>query len=504
MANNQAMVSAVQQERLLTIWQLGGAGPDPVGLTTARRQLDDALSALGSSISALRSTGATELQQQLSDFNGLQAQLLRIREQVDAGSMPIPDVYMFFSAMLSGFDRTGIALIENNAPAVGVAVEMTNNLHTLRAVEAMSRSSTLTAATLNESAPLPTPLTAELRNLIGFYHTYFEQLARQPTAEGRQTKSIVESPAWQRLSVTEDAITQPVKTRTATTPALPLSAREWRDAATEVSEHLLELWGTHVAQSLDLAAKTASRDAKKSAVAGSAVLGLAIAAFLVALWLANRLIGRLWRLRVETLALAEVALPETMARLAAGANLDPETEAAQLDFGNDELGSVATAFNRAHTAAIGAAITAARTQTGVRAVFLNIAHRSQLVVHRQLEILDAAESRQEDPTLLDIFFRLDHLATRERRNAEKLIVLAGGHPVRQWRRPVPLVDVIRSAIGEHSTTPGYTSAGCRIFCSPATRCRTSPISSPNWSTTPRCSRRRNRACSSPVIRQARE
>lgn len=261
----------------------------------------------------MRSTGATELQQQLSDFNGLQAQLLRIREQVDAGSMPIPDVYMFFSAMLSGFDRTGIALIENNAPAVGVAVEMTNNLHTLRAVEAMSRSSTLTAATLNESAPLPTPLTAELRNLIGFYHTYFEQLARQPTAEGRQTKSIVESPAWQRLSVTEDAITQPVKTRTATTPALPLSAREWRDAATEVSEHLLELWGTHVAQSLDLAAKTASRDAKKSAVAGSAVLGLAIAAFLVALWLANRLIGRLWRLRVETLALAEVALPETMA-----------------------------------------------------------------------------------------------------------------------------------------------------------------------------------------------
>ncbi|MGY2063735.1 sensor histidine kinase, partial [Nocardia gipuzkoensis] len=109
---------------------------------------------------------------------------------------------------------------------------------------------------------------------------------------------------------------------------------------------------------------------------------------------------------------------------------------------------VAKAFNQAHTAAVAAAVTEARTREGVRSVFLNIAHRSQMVVHRQLEILDEAEQKQEDPALLETFFKLDHLATRERRNAENLIILGGGQPGRQWRRPVPLVELVRSSVGE--------------------------------------------------------
>jgi signal transduction histidine kinase len=178
------------------------------------------------------------------------------------------------------------------------------------------------------------------------------------------------------------------------------------------------------------------------------VLIVAIVMFALSLWLANRLVGRLKRLRNETLALADERLPETMRRLGAGEEVDAENEAAHLDFGNDEIGSVADAFNRAHTAAVAAAVAEARTRQGVRAVFLNIAHRSQIVVHRQLELLDEAERRQEDPALLDTFFRLDHLATRERRNAENLIILGGGEPGRQWRRPVPLMELVRSAVGE--------------------------------------------------------
>src|SRR4030095_96031 len=45
-------------------------------------------------------------------------------------------------------------------------------------------------------------------------------------------------------------------------------------------------------------------------------------------------------------------------------------------------------------------------------------------------------------------FRLDHLATRMRRNAESLLVLAGIEPPRQWAAPVRLTDVIRAALGE--------------------------------------------------------
>ncbi|MEV0110077.1 ATP-binding protein [Nocardia sp. NPDC050799] len=70
------------------------------------------------------------------------------------------------------------------------------------------------------------------------------------------------------------------------------------------------------------------------------------------------------------------------------------------------------------------------------------------MAHRQLEVLDAAESREENPALLNLLFKLDHLATRERRNAEKLIILSGERPGRQWRNPVPLRDIVRSAIAE--------------------------------------------------------
>lgn len=221
---------------------------------------------------------------------------------------------------------------------------------------------------------------------------------------------------------------------------------EWRSAQEQLSVPVIDAWKSLNDHANQIAADEGKRTATNSLWAGAAVLALALVAFLLSLWLANRLIGRLKRLRNETLDLAEVELPETMRKLAAGEQIDPQ--AAHLDFGDDEIGSVAKAFNRAHTAAVSAAVTEARTREGVRAVFLNIAHRSQMVVHRQLEVLDEAEQRQEDPAMLDAFFRLDHLATRERRNAENLVILGGGQPGRQWRTPVPLVDLVRSAISE--------------------------------------------------------
>jgi hypothetical protein len=70
-------------------------------------------------------------------------------------------------------------------------------------------------------------------------------------------------------------------------------------------------------------------------------------------------------------------------------------------------------------------------------------------VHRQLSLLDVMERKRDiDPKDLEELFRLDHLATRMRRNAENLIVLSGAIPARGWRRSVPMVDVVRAAVGE--------------------------------------------------------
>jgi hypothetical protein len=81
-------------------------------------------------------------------------------------------------------------------------------------------------------------------------------------------------------------------------------------------------------------------------------------------------------------------------------------------------------------------------------VFVNIAHRSQVLVHRQLKVLDRVERAEDDPDQLELLFELDHLTTRARRNAENLLILGGHRSGRQWRNPVSLLAVVRSAIAE--------------------------------------------------------
>ena len=186
----------------------------------------------------------------------------------------------------------------------------------------------------------------------------------------------------------------------------------------------------------------------RSVLLGSLVLVLAVGAFVTAIVLANGLVRLLRRLREKTLELAGETLPSMVARIADGELVDPESEMAMLDHGSDEIGQVAEAFNTAQRTAVAAAVTEARIRGGINKVFLDIAHRSQLVVHRQLELLDVAEAKQSDPEHLELLFQLDHLATRARRNAENLLILGGGQPGRKWRRPAPLEDIVRSAVSE--------------------------------------------------------
>ena len=78
----------------------------------------------------------------------------------------------------------------------------------------------------------------------------------------------------------------------------------------------------------------------------------------------------------------------------------------------------------------------------------NLARRSQGLVDRQLELIDELERSEVDPDRLDELFRMDHLATRMRRNVENLIVLSGVDQRRRWSASVPLRDVVEAAVAE--------------------------------------------------------
>jgi signal transduction histidine kinase len=113
----------------------------------------------------------------------------------------------------------------------------------------------------------------------------------------------------------------------------------------------------------------------------------------------------------------------------------------------DEIGRLAEAFNAVHQVAVRVAVEQAALRRSIGDMILNLARRSQSLIDRQLELIDELEREAEDDDL-EQMFKLDHLATRMRRNAENLIVLSGAEPLRRWRGPVAISDVVKSAVDE--------------------------------------------------------
>ncbi|GAB0102321.1 hypothetical protein JMUB6875_12880 [Nocardia sp. JMUB6875] len=464
-APTRELIEAVEAERQLTLWRIAGMDIDIRQLTTARLRLDNALRVLAPTQSTLTAMGPESMGKATDAIAQVTKALTGLRSGIDTGTVALADAYAFYNRIPQSV-MAGVEVAQKTAPDAATAVELTQAADVLRSLEAMSRAYALGAA-LIEGNDLSPALGMEYLSLVGYYRTRVDGIATSPDEEqAAAAKALVSSAAWQRLGVIEPVLAQRTlpqadtagsgpggATKRTTPQSLPISIADWQRSAEEVTHGLADLWQAENTEAQHLASAAASDTTRKSLWAGIGMVVVALAAILVALMLANRIIGRLRRLRDRTFALADEQLPETMRRLAAGEHLDAEVETPTLDFGHDEIGQVAEAFGHAHASAVTAAVTEARTREGVKSVFLNIAHRSQVVVHRQLEILDAAESQQEDPALLDIYFRLDHLATRERRNAENLIILAGGRPGRQWRNPVPLLELVRSAVGE---TADYT------------------------------------------------
>ncbi|GAA2383991.1 hypothetical protein Cme02nite_69720 [Catellatospora methionotrophica] len=260
---------------------------------------------------------------------------------------------------------------------------------------------------------------------------------------------VLEGPALTRLEQVEDLVVA----RARANEAPPVDAAEWRAAFDPALSALAQL-------DIDLAEATIVR-AKGPTILVivrlilAAGLGLiaVVASIVLSITTARAIVTQLRLLRDAADELATSRLPGVVRRLRAGEEVDVVAEAPPLAFGNDEIGQVGQAFNAVQETAIRATVEQAELRRSVRDLFLSLARRSQTLVHRQLTMLDAMERRATDAAELDELFRVDHLATRMRRNAENLIVLAGAVPGRGWRRTIPVVDVIRAAVAEVEEYP---------------------------------------------------
>ncbi|MFE8945412.1 nitrate- and nitrite sensing domain-containing protein, partial [Streptomyces sp. NPDC007856] len=252
----------------------------------------------------------------------------------------------------------------------------------------------------------------------------------------------------------KDATTAPLRTAEQTvigtdsgTPR-GVTAQSWDSAAASVLDALGTLDDQVGDRLQDRTHPVAMRVILQAAVAG--LLGLVALVFSVFLSvrIGRGLIRDLRQLRLEAHEASGVRLPSVMRRLSAGEQVDVETEVPRLEYDKNEMGEVGQALNTLQRAAVEAAVKQAELRSGVSEVFVNLARRSQVLLHKQLTLLDTMERRTEDTDELADLFRLDHLTTRMRRHAEGLVILSGAAPSRQWRRPVQLMDVVRAAVAE--------------------------------------------------------
>jgi signal transduction histidine kinase len=241
----------------------------------------------------------------------------------------------------------------------------------------------------------------------------------------------------------------------AQSPSTPLTAHGSLTAQSWYSNMAATIGGARTVADGLVTSTTARANALRSQATQNLIITSVVALFLLVLVLlvstvvARSLTRPLRKLRTDALDVAGHRLPEMVRRLSQSEGTDESVDIEPIGVtSTDEIGEVARAFDQVHREAVRLAADEAMLRGNLNAMFINLSRRSQSLIERQLSLIDSLEQSEQDPGRLSSLFRLDHLATRMRRNSENLLVLAGHEVTRRWSQPVPLVDVLRAAISE--------------------------------------------------------
>jgi signal transduction histidine kinase len=233
---------------------------------------------------------------------------------------------------------------------------------------------------------------------------------------------------------------------------LPASARwnpqNWRLRTKLVALTVVPLLLAVVLGALQIA--DSAKNSSSAAVRDAVIIGVALLLCLALLIVVARSILKPVRvLRASAFDVADRRLPAVIEQLRTteGRTKNVKIEPVPV-YSREDVGQVARAFDAVHSEAVRLASEQAALRANVNDMFVNLSRRTQGLVERQLRLIDDLELGEQDADRLGSLFRLDHLATRMRRNGENLLVLAGAELRQRSGEPVPVVDVLRAAVSE--------------------------------------------------------
>lgn len=442
-----AFVTAVQAERTAALRYAATPGKgDPAELRAAGRTSDaaakkllDGANASSADAGLLDSVLPGRIDRLETDAEGLAG----LRAEASGDGAKVTDLHTAYSTMIEhAFAVSGALTGEERTSAASEARVV---LELARAREALAQEQAILAA----GRAAGTLTKDQYALFVGAVATQ-RQLLAPAVADLRPGhrsayNTVLQSGSYESLQAIENRV------------------RSAGPGASAVSAGFLTQWDGSAKSVLDGLAK-AEKSAGTAAVSqvnafgwdtlgasGVAVaLGLVgvLLSLLVSVLVGRGLIVELLDLRNSALEVAGRRLPQAMRRLHAGQGVDIDAEAPMRRLAGGELAQVGTALTAVQRAALKAASERAELLSGISGVYVSIARRSQVLLHRQLDLLDGMEQRQRDPAELQDLYRIDYLATRMRRHSESLLILSGIAPGRGWRDPIPLSEVLRAAVAE--------------------------------------------------------
>ncbi|MFI0452555.1 nitrate- and nitrite sensing domain-containing protein [Actinomadura sp. 6N118] len=487
----QDLIAALQKERRLSLWQIGTGGAqtsDRAALEAQRRVTDRAREKIqrNTKDGGLRGELQAPVVRRMDAFVLRMGALDAVRRTIDADVAERTRTLEEFAGMIDA----GFAIYSAVAPGNADIAMDARTLTTIgRAREVLSREDALLTGALAAGRFTATER-ATFAQMVGAQrYLYFDSTPQLAGADLVRYRAAVESPQFAQLRSLEDQAirsSDPAEqagggqngsnganngsnggTRNGTgtngrpnggaesparTPA-PVDAVAWRTTADAVMAKLFEFENAQLDSVTKRATDIAIGVLLRLLIAG----GLGLIAIVVSTYIAFRIARRLLR-ECRTLAsrvvdFTQLRLPDLARQVRDGQPAEPgspqlDADLPDYDYRINEIRQIAESFTRARDAVLVAAAGEVAAREGISEVFVNLARRNQALLHRQLSLLDTMERRTEDPSELGDLFSLDHLATRMRRHAEGLVILAGKSAGRSWRRPVPLVDVIRGAVAE--------------------------------------------------------
>ncbi|MGW1022966.1 sensor histidine kinase [Streptomyces sp. NPDC002577] len=446
----QDLVRELQRERGLTNGLLGGAGEYRDDVDAQRVRTDGVLTEVETVLHEQSSDHTTTATTALEDALTALDSLGTTRDEVDAGSADRSSTLTFYTRAVS-------ALIDAESAHTPTGDRRVSD--GIRALQALARA---TEAVALERGSLNGVFAAG-RFRTGEYLDFTEIRAARVAALDQYAQ--LATPAQESAL---DAVFDTAAARRAMTyekraeggadgSRISVDPSGWWNTMTTLVDDLHGVQrkvGDDVRARAADAGSTATRQLGGFLALGALILAVATALAVLA---ARSITRPLSALADQADAVARSGLPAAVRRIQEAGHGDadepvaaPETKGdAEVPGSAREITRLAAALRNVERTAVGLAGEQAVLRRNTTESLASLGRRNQALLGRQLGLITTLESQELDPDALAELFELDHLATRMRRNAESLLVLAGAEtPPRSWPGTVTMSEVVQSAIAE--------------------------------------------------------